>query len=180
MKNYYVKYIVGLFFIFLLSCSQENKKIKDNLSQIIGQKVQLIDSLRYYSQEKGFYKDSIMEQLKIITFIDGGCGSCLYDLEKWKEIVALPKLKDIRFLFYVKCYNRNQLISVIKEINFTYPIIIDTSNQFYKVNNLKSDKTYQTFLVDKKNNILLVGNPLYSLQIKSLYLNTLAQFITPK
>lgn len=173
MNTIISRFVLVLFIAFLGSCTSKTKEIKNNLSQIVGKRIQLIDSLNYYSPEKGFYKDSPKSQIKIITYIDGGCGSCLYDLENWKRLIILPQLKDVSFMFYVKCYDRNQLISVLQEINFSYPVIVDATNRFYEVNNLNTDKTYQTFLVDGNNKVLIVGNPLYSKQIENLYLRNI-------
>ncbi|MFC5683651.1 hypothetical protein ACYE2N_00780 [Flavobacterium sp. MAHUQ-51] len=162
-------------FLSLLSCNKENKEINNELSEIIGKKIELIDSLSYYSQKKGFFKKQQDNSIKIVTYIDGGCGSCLYNLEKWKELMKAPELKNVCFLFYIKVYEKKQVSELISEIDFTYPIIADLSNQFYEVNRLKSDKNYQTFLVDKENKIVLVGNPLYSRKIMKLYFETISK-----
>lgn len=91
-----------------------------------------------------------------------------------------PELKDVAFLFYIKTYEKKQLSGMLNEVDFTHPVIADLTNQFYKANKLKSDKNYQTFLVDKKNQIILVGNPLYSLKVMELYFETISKLKTQK
>jgi hypothetical protein len=44
-----------------------------------------------------------------------------------------------------------------------------------KKNNLQDEINYETFLVDKDDNILLVGNPLFSNEIRKLYLEVISQ-----
>ena len=43
-----------------------------------------------------------------------------------------------------------------------------------KLNNFPDDLTLQTFLLDKNNRVKIVGNPIYNLKLKKLYLRTVA------
>lgn len=64
--------ILVLLTISLISCKNENKEIENKLSEIIEKKIELIDSLSYYSPEKGFFKNHQNATIKIVTYIDGG------------------------------------------------------------------------------------------------------------
>lgn len=173
MKNKVLIFIVLLYFIY--SCNNRNKKIEGELSQIIGKKIELIDTLSNYSIDKGLYKEVIPHQMKIISYIDGSCGSCLYSLANWKELIMSREFKNVSFRLYVKTYNLNQLSLILKEIDFHYSIVVDFQNRFYQKNNIQDEINYQTFLVDKENKILLVGNPLFSNEIKKMYLDVISQ-----
>ena len=60
----------------------------------------------------------------------------------------------------------------LSELN--HPIYIDSKNVFEKMNTHipLSDSKFQIFLLDKKNNVLFVGNPLFDFNIEErmLYL----------
>lgn len=174
MKFRFLIFIVLIIIIY--SCNNRNKKIKGELTQIIGKKIELIDTLSNYSIDKGLYKEVILPQMKIISYIDGSCGSCLYSLANWKELISSNEFKNISFRLYVKTYNLKQLTLILKEIDFQYPIVVDYQNQFYQKNHIQDEINYETFLVDKDNNILLVGNPLFSNEIKKLYLEVVSQY----
>jgi hypothetical protein len=130
MKIRILIFIASIYFIY--SCNNRNKQIKGELSQIIGKKIELIDTLSNYSIDKGLYKEATPRQMKIISYIDGSCGSCLYSLANWKELIMSREFKNVSFRLYVKTYNLNQLTLILKEIDFHYPIVVDFQNQFYK------------------------------------------------
>jgi hypothetical protein len=59
---------------------------------------------------------------------------------------------------------------VYSKIKVSYPLFIDTTNAFLKDNNLeRSDKILNTFLVNQKNEVILVGNPMYNKKLMKLY-----------
>ncbi len=167
--------VFGLIFITIFSCKRENKNIENTLLGIVGREINLIDSLKYYSKKNGFYNDSPKTDLKVVTYIDGGCGSCVFELNEWKEFLSSPKLKNVSCLFFVKSYDKKQIALILDEADFSYPVIIDLTNKFYEVNEINADKNYQTFLVNKDNEIVLVGNPTYNSQIKKLYFETISE-----
>ena len=55
-----------------------------------------------------------------------------------------------------------------KEIH-NYPLILDFTNQYLKENDLTKWSRYKTFLLDKNNKVLLVGNPTYNKKLMKLY-----------
>ena len=56
---------------------------------------------------------------------------------------------------------------------FIYPIFYDIKNTFNDMNKFNDDPMFQTFLLDQNNKILLIGNPIYNAEIKTLYQNIL-------
>lgn len=59
---------------------------------------------------------------------------------------------------------------MLKRENFNAPVWIDRMNAFYNLNHFPSDERFQTFLLDKDNRVLAVGNPIHNPKIKELYL----------
>lgn len=59
----------------------------------------------------------------------------------------------------------------MKYNNFKFPVCIDKNDSFYKLNHLPSNIAFQTFLLDKNNKVMAIGNPINNLKVKDLYLN---------
>lgn len=57
---------------------------------------------------------------------------------------------------------------------FVYPICIDTLDVLNKINHFPSDMQYQTFLLDKNNKVMAIGNPMQNPRIKELYWNIIS------
>jgi hypothetical protein len=84
---------------------------------------------------------------------------------------------NVSFVYYVYTINFEQTSAILKGIDFKYPVYIDYKNKFFLENDLDFQKELQTFLVDEKDKVLLVGNPVYNPKIKELYINTIADFL---
>ena len=57
----------------------------------------------------------------------------------------------------------------LKQINFPYVALLDTSDRFIKTNKLPVDPIFNTMLLNEKNEIMVIGNPLLYNHIKSWY-----------
>ena len=75
----------------------------------------------------------------------------------------------IRFYFYSE--RKNESNDIFHRFNFVYPVYWDEKNEFYRLNRFPSDITFQTFLLDKNNKIIAIGNPVHNPKIKDLYMN---------
>jgi hypothetical protein len=154
----------------------ENKQI---VEEWIGKKIILPDSLTvlfkdtlfpFYSSK--FYKTNT---IKILTPIDGGCHVCLHQLDKWNNLIKKAKKnEELDILFYITGttvkHFKNEFYH---KINIDYPLIIDTNLKLHKINNFPFQKKYQTFLLDRKKQVKVIGNPVFNSKIKDLYLNEL-------
>lgn len=114
-------------------------------------------------------------EYKILTYIDSaGCTDCKLKLFLWNEFkhtVDSLNGMNVSFIFYSNMRNKNELERLIRRDNFACPIYLDIHDQFYQLNNISTDITYQTFLLDKSNKVIAIGNPIHNPQIKKLYLN---------
>lgn len=63
---------------------------------------------------------------------------------------------------------------VLRRDNFTHPVCVDESDSFNKLNHFPSDVRFQTFLLDKENKVIAIGNPVHNPKIKELYLNIIS------
>jgi len=147
--------------------SKKEKVTFEILQNLAGNKLYLpgIDTLNVLNDLK------YNHYLVIVSFIDGNCGVCIWDLSEWKRLIDdFKRYKDLSYLFYVNSIDYDSFLNYEKrEINFPLPLINDEENAFIKKNKLSSNKLYQTFLIDENNKVILVGNPLLSKEIKKLY-----------
>ena len=54
---------------------------------------------------------------------------------------------------------------------FTYPVCFDLEDAFNRLNRFPSEMSLQTFLLDRDNRVVAVGNPVHNPKVKELYLN---------
>ena len=58
----------------------------------------------------------------------------------------------------------------MREENFLYPVCFDDKDSLNKLNHFPTDMNFQTFLLDRHNKVLAVGNPAYNPQVRTFYL----------
>ncbi len=143
-----------------LAEKKKYKKTSEVINTWVGKKLYLPDTL-IHSPKKNFH-------LTVSSFIDGNCGVCIDDLNKWK--IFVNEIKDVNYAFYVNALDYDGFLNYAKkEVDFPLPLINDVNNSFYEKNGLSSNKLFQTFLLDENDKVLIVGNPLYSEKLTKLY-----------
>ena len=156
-------------FICVLSCSLsfavscQNGRVKSNLENFIGCKIMMPESFRI---------DTSAHINLIAYYAPENCISCkIKSLYRWDELLlAGDTLSDfnISFIFQTDTL-RNHDIELLD-----YPVILDSTANFINVNpSIPDDSRYHTFLLDRNNRVVLVGNPLASDAMWSLFRKTL-------
>ena len=111
---------------------------------------------------------------KVITYIDSvGCTSCKLQLPRWKKLVEeVDSLTNGRvpFLFYFHPKDMKELRYLTRRDDFTYPVCFDERDELNRLNQFPTDMTFQTFLLDKDNKVVAMGNPVQNPKVKELYL----------
>ena len=112
---------------------------------------------------------------KVVSYIDSvGCTSCKLQLPRWKKLVVkVDSLTDGRvpFLFYFHPKDMKELRYLTRRDDFTYPVCFDEKDELNRLNRFPSDMTFHTFLLDKDNKVVAMGNPVLNPKVKELYLN---------
>ena len=116
---------------------------------------------------------------KVVTYIDSvGCTSCKLQLHRWKQLVAeVDSLTDdsVPFLFYFHPKDMKELRYLTRRDGFTYPVCFDEQDEINRLNQFPSVMDFQTFLLDKDNKVVAMGNPVLNPNIKDLYLEVITQ-----
>jgi hypothetical protein len=111
---------------------------------------------------------------KVLLYVDSmGCSACRLKLSKWKQYISeidsiFPKDK-VSFLFFIQPNNSKTIASILRKDLFNYPIFVDSTGMINRLNRLPEKDEYQCFLLDSKNTILLIGNPVIYIKLWELY-----------
>ena len=113
---------------------------------------------------------------RIVTYVDSiGCTSCKLQLPKWKQLIAetdsLFGKEKLSYVFFFHPKDARELTYLTRRDGFTYPVCFDREDAFNRVNRFPSEMALQTFLLDKDNRVVAIGNPVHNPQVKELYLN---------
>lgn len=163
--------------LFLLTSCKENKK--EEVARLVqewqGKEIVFPKNITFTR----FVTDTVDYQIpqsdyKVLIYVDStGCTSCKLQLPKWKELIAYTDSvtgNNIPFLFFFQSKDDKELRYILKRDNFNRPVCIDRNSELDKLNRFPQNITFQTFLLDKKNRIVVIGNPIHNLAVKDLYL----------
>ena len=174
-------FILIVSLLFCISCQQELKR--DHITSLVqewqGKQIKFTNDLVFTK----FIKDTIDYRIpetdyKIITYVDSiGCVSCKLQLLEWKNFIALVDSttnKSIPFIFIFQPKDNDNLHYILKRDDFHLPVCIDTKDQFYALNHFPKEDMFHTFLLDKDNKVVVIGNPIHNLKVRDLYLQKIA------
>lgn len=171
-----------LFLLFLFSCG--GNKRKENITHLVaewqGKKVFFPDKViftRYLTDTTDYQIPE--SEYKILIYVDSfGCTSCKAQLPRWKEFISYIDSithKNIPFLFFFHPKNKNEMLYLLKVSDFKMPVCIDWQDNLNKLNNFPSNRSFQTFLLNNENRVILTGNPIHNLAIKELYIKQISK-----
>ncbi|WP_455962195.1 DUF1573 domain-containing protein [Bacteroides bouchesdurhonensis] len=175
MKN---AFTLILFLYLAISCHDSKKNQLSNLvKEWSGKEIQFPSHLTFTVQGKDTVNfDYLHSTYKIIMYADSmGCLSCKLQLSKWKTFMQeVDSLRDqnkaVSFVFCFFPKNRQMLQNVLCYEHFVHPVCIDAQDEFNKLNHFPSEIAFQTFLLDRDNRVIAIGNPIRNPKVKELYL----------
>ena len=163
--------------ILLPSCKQtQSEKLEKLLREWTGKEIVFPNNLSFtiYGEQEADFKIPT-NGYKVVHYLDSiGCISCKLNLEKWKEYIAyMDSVTNgtVPCVFFFHAKEKREVKISLKEENFDYPVCLDTANEFYQLNRFPMYPILQTFLLDKDNRIVAMGDPVTNPKIKELYLN---------
>lgn len=173
MKPYY--YIIICLNLFLLNSCYSKKE--DSLLQMMQQPVSLplFKMIKISPTNRHLlYGANDDTTFKLIHYIDSAsCSICeLKVIYQWDNFIYKNEVtSSLEYYFIVDArkYNKEQLTDALSETYFSQDVYLDSLGVFLKHNtNIPSNRLYHTFLLDKNNNVVLVGNPLNNTYIEEL------------
>ncbi|MDR2410160.1 MAG: DUF1573 domain-containing protein [Bacteroidales bacterium] len=165
-----------LILIVLNSCKEDKKVSEANriVEEWVGKTIQFptIKSFSIGTEDSPLLLSGISKDYKILLYVDStGCTSCRLGLEtlgRWETYIK-EFWEKIDFLFYFRPKNKGELLSILKNAQFSHPVYIDEQGELNKLNKLPANQTFQCFLLDKDNKVILIGNPANNPKIWELY-----------
>ena len=162
--------VFGLFPFFLLSCKESGKaRLTRLVEEWEGKEVvfprQAVFTVQGRDTVAFRWQDA---PYRIVTYVDSiGCASCKLQLPKWKQLIA--ETDSLFGKFHPK--DLRELMYLTRRDAFTYPVCFDREDAFNRLNRFPSEMSLQTFLLDKNNRVVAIGNPVHNPRVKELYLN---------
>ena len=165
--------VLLLIFLFVCSCSKR-KEIVTILNEWQGREVVFPLDVYSYVGTNDTVLFPLQSNFRIVTYVDSsGCTNCKLHLEGWKKFI--PQLEslcfdDVDILFFIHSKDPRNDKFLFKRFNFNYPICLDTNDVFNQLNKFPKSDAFHTFLLDKDNKVLAIGNPVLNPKVKDLYL----------
>lgn len=166
-------YYLFVYVLLLFSCKEEKA-------------IQLVKTWRekeiYFPENVIFTryaKDTVKhlvwnDNYKILVYVDSiGCMSCKLQLFRWKDFASsLDSMtqRKVPILFFFQSHNTREIHYLLKRYEFDYPVCIDQEDRLNKLNKFPSSTFFRTFLLDEKNKVVLIGNPIHNTALKELYI----------
>jgi len=114
---------------------------------------------------------------KILTYVDSvGCMGCKLQLQNWEKLITeLDSVTGdaVPVVFFINAPSKKDLDYITRRDGFKHPVCYDEMGEINKLNHFSDDMTFQTFLLDRDNRVVGIGNPVHNYRVKELYLNIL-------
>lgn len=169
------KIILCIVFMLLFSCQENPKnKIQEELIKWQGKEIKFPDNMVFVK----FTGDTISYDYqknkdKILIYVNStGCTPCKLKLEAWKLLIKeLNSISNngVSYMFYFADKKPKEIEIMLRNEGFDLPVVIDEKNKLDKLNHFSDNENFHYFLLDEKNRVKIVGNPVYNTKIKELY-----------
>lgn len=114
----------------------------------------------------------------ILTYVDSaGCTSCKLRLPIWNEFAnSLDSISDanVQFLVVVNSNADIEIAYLLKRDSYHFPVYIDHLDKVNTANLFPTDHRAQTFLLDRYNKVIAIGNPTLNNTIRDLYCSVIS------
>lgn len=179
MRTRYINWVIPVLFTFLfVGCnSREIREVRKLYHKRISFDVPLlvVDSLSVFDDAEFILKN----KAKIVTYSDNySCETCISNWLKIWNMVSDNKLLDTELVIIIPNNNPNGVQQLLQKYHLPNKILLDKDNTFLKKNGLENLLARnRTFLLDKKNNIILVGEPFNHPELMDLYSSTITRLL---
>lgn len=174
MKDIF-KFIFFVFIVLNMSGCKKKDYYADTLKTWIGREIP-IDRLTFCRYDSDSVETDYSKcSYKVFSVSqDSECTECQLRLNEWKDyMLHIDSLSSgkVGFVFYYTMSNSVDVKYFLQKSQFDYPVCIDTTGILSRMGRLPDDIRIQTFVLDKQNKVVAIGNPLLSNKIRKLYDN---------
>lgn len=158
--NHYLWIILVVILCGTLSCKNE-ETIKE-IKALMGKRICLPKNI---SRESEF---------AIVNYIDTtGCTSCKLRPTQWNTFIKNAEKQNILFdvIFYVHPKVYSDVKTIINSNCRRIIVLKDKNNYWSKKHALPQSEMLHTFLIDRNNKIVIIGNPTINEKIEKMMLS---------
>jgi hypothetical protein len=178
---------ICLFVILLIFSSCRNNRAEKELVNLIqewhGKEIVFPDSLVFTRYATGATDYRIPDsEYKVLAYVDSaGCTDCLLNLQAWIGFIESADTLTgaaVPFLFFFHPKEKRgveELIYLLEMYRFDLPVCIDKEDALNKLNHFPENINFHVFLLDRDNKVTVIGNPVYSNEVKELYIKQIQQ-----
>lgn len=189
MKNQYfkknMKFLICNILVFIIvGCGQP-----DNISTKLHE-MESVPITLDYSSMTCWLNDSLLterpweskEGMKLVVFTDSSyCSECnIKKMHLWNKIIDIEKKYDgldLIFILGVKYGTTSYISNQLYKSGINHPIYLDETQSMLTLNpHIPKESIFHTFLLDKNNNIILVGSPAHSERIYDLFMKIIEEW----
>lgn len=166
----FIKIIICLSII--ISCDNSFKR---EYGQLKNSKIEFPYNMKMTFKGRDTIIDDIWNsEFKLVIYKDSlSCTPCYIEsLPKWFKIINKYDSEKFSAIFILRPTKENEMdLRLLMEINgFEYPILIDNDNVFRGANSqISSNSLLHTFLLNKSNEVIFIGDPLSNEKINDLF-----------
>lgn len=168
--------------VFLISCKQSRQdRIEYLVNEWSGKTIRFPNNmcLTSYSNDTVLVQ-FIREKLPytILNYVDTlGCISCKLQLPRWKEMIReidsmYPQRVNCLMVFNPQ--EKRRFIQYLKNNQFDSFVYIDENDSLNLLNNFSQNEHFHTFLLDKDDKIIAIGNPILKPRVRELYFDIIS------
>lgn len=174
-----------LLFISFYSCQNlKDKEFRNVIMEWSNKKIFLPDSLYMINNHEIVGTKIQKGKYTILSYIDStGCTPCKLHLSKWKDFISEMQQVSMDSVFVMLIVNDGsfETVDYISTWDkFSHSIYVDVNDSLNNLNHFPMDERFQTFLLDKNNKVLAIGNPIHNPKVKELYMKIILGDKAPK
>lgn len=171
MNMSYKQIIIFIMITLLASCNNDNR-IANEIKELSHRKILFCKGYKELPCNSNFSLEELLNKdVKIITYMDNiSCTSCgSKTLKLWqKEIKQLNK--DVAYIIILHSDYDDKIFEMTENLSLDFPLMYYDTDIFESENKLKGKLACnKTFLLNKDNEIVLVGEPFGREKITKLY-----------
>ena len=172
-KSIFIVIILPLF----IACSDQGQQFAKEIKNLQSKAIQLPSKGLVLQQGCELQEVNVNEKvLRLVVYADSiGCTSCAINrINLWDGFIDYAeRFNDqlkFHFIFSPTKKDLNSIKLAIANSTLDNPIVLDTLGEFEALNpHLPKNRALHTFLLDKNNNVILVGNPLHNKKIEEMF-----------
>ena len=172
-----MRIIYVIVFVCFYSCTTSPKeKITNLVLEWNGKEILFPKNAVYTVQGEDTVTFSFKDaEYKVVSYFDSlGCISCKLQLDLWSDFIQTMDSTTqgkVAFALFFHPKDLNELKRITRKFQFDYPVCFDENDKFNALNGFSRNPYFQTFLLNKENKVIAMGNPILTPSVKDLYLH---------